>query len=44
LIGIKERLEFVNGNLEVLSEAGTKVVIKVPNVVKQAVEKEGKTR
>lgn len=44
LIGIKERLEFVNGNLEVLSEAGTKVIIKVPNVVKQAVEKEGKTR
>lgn len=44
LIGIKERLEFVNGNLEVLSEAGTKVIIKVPNLVKQAVEKEGKTR
>lgn len=44
LIGINERLEFVNGNLEVLFEAGTKVIIKVPNLVKQAVEKEGKTR
>ncbi|MBB6444174.1 sensor histidine kinase [Bacillus benzoevorans] len=44
LIGIKERLEFVNGNLEILTEAGAKVVIKVPNVVKQALEKEGKTR
>ncbi len=44
LIGMKERLEFVNGNLEVLSENGTKVIITVPNVVKHTIEKEGKTR
>lgn len=44
LIGIKERLEFVNGDLELLSEDGATVVIKVPNVVKQVLDKEGKTR
>ena len=35
LIGIRERLEFVNGQLEIQSENGTQVIIKVPNVVKQ---------
>jgi len=38
LLGMKERLEFVNGNLEVLSENGngTTVIIKIPNVIKQS--------
>nr|WP_295972481.1 sensor histidine kinase [uncultured Bacillus sp.] len=43
LIGIKERLEFVNGNLELRSGNGATVIIRVPNVVKQ-IEKEGETR
>lgn len=42
LIGIKERLEFVNGHLQVLSENGTTVIMTVPNVVKHTMEKEGK--
>ncbi|WEK54091.1 MAG: sensor histidine kinase [Candidatus Cohnella colombiensis] len=33
--GMKERLEFVNGSLEVVSNQGTTVVIKVPNSYKQ---------
>ncbi|MCQ6276282.1 sensor histidine kinase [Bacillus sp. V3B] len=36
LLGMKERLEFVNGNLEVMSGNGTTIAIKVPNVVKQS--------
>lgn len=36
LLGMKERLEFVNGNLEVISENGTTVIIRIPNVVKQS--------
>ncbi|MDQ0861077.1 sensor histidine kinase [Bacillus sp. V2I10] len=35
LNGMKERLEFVNGNLEIHSEKGTTLTIKVPNDVKQ---------
>ncbi|GGG85440.1 sensor histidine kinase [Paenibacillus radicis (ex Gao et al. 2016)] len=36
LKGIKERLEFVNGNLEIVSTGqGTTLVIRVPNVVNQ---------
>ncbi|ANE45285.1 histidine kinase [Paenibacillus swuensis] len=35
LRGMKERLEFVNGTLELNSDEGTSVVIKVPNVFKQ---------
>ncbi|WP_264191533.1 sensor histidine kinase [Metabacillus litoralis] len=35
LSGMRERLEFVNGNLEIITENGTTLVIKVPNVVKQ---------
>ncbi|MOA61291.1 Sensor histidine kinase DesK [compost metagenome] len=31
LRGMKERVEFVNGSLAVISEEGTTVVIKVPN-------------
>ncbi|MDN4072887.1 sensor histidine kinase [Fictibacillus terranigra] len=40
LLGIKERLEFVNGRLELLSEEGTTLIIHVPNAIKSA-EKEG---
>lgn len=32
LRGMKERLEFVNGSLEIASRAGTEIVMKVPNV------------
>ncbi|WP_174731355.1 sensor histidine kinase [Mesobacillus harenae] len=35
LIGMRERLEFVNGSLEVTGGDGSKLVIKVPNDVKQ---------
>jgi two-component system sensor histidine kinase DesK len=34
--GMKERLEFVNGSLSVSSENGTRIVIKVPNILNQA--------
>lgn len=34
LLGMKERLEFVNGSLEILVKDGTMLVIKVPNVVR----------
>jgi two-component system, NarL family, sensor histidine kinase DesK len=34
LIGMRERLEFVNGSLEVTALEGTTLVIKVPNVVR----------
>ncbi|MDM5199835.1 sensor histidine kinase [Fictibacillus enclensis] len=42
LLGIKERLEFVNGRLELFSEEGTTLIIRVPNVIKSAEEEEGK--
>ncbi|MEX2460084.1 MAG: sensor histidine kinase [Paenibacillaceae bacterium] len=35
LRGMKERLEFVNGCLDVQSDNGTMIIIKVPNVLKQ---------
>ncbi|CAG9622662.1 sensor histidine kinase [Sutcliffiella rhizosphaerae] len=35
LLGMKERLEFVNGTLEFNQEKGTKLLIKVPNMVNQ---------
>jgi two-component system sensor histidine kinase DesK len=35
LNGMKERWEFVNGSLEIHSEKGTTLIIKVPNDVKQ---------
>ncbi|MGM7722707.1 sensor histidine kinase [uncultured Metabacillus sp.] len=38
LAGMKERLEFVNGSLNIISQEGTALLIKVPNVVKQAEE------
>ncbi|PKG23380.1 sensor histidine kinase [Niallia nealsonii] len=40
LVGMRERLEFVNGSLHVHSDQGTILTIKVPKDVKQ-VEKEG---
>lgn len=39
LLGIKERLEFVNGNLDVVIDHGTAIVMKVPHVIKK--ENEG---
>lgn len=36
LAGMKERLEFVNGSLEILTDDGTTLIIRVPNDVKQA--------
>jgi two-component system sensor histidine kinase DesK len=33
--GMKERLEFVNGSLDIVSQSGTAISIKVPNVFKQ---------
>ncbi|HAQ07494.1 MAG TPA: sensor histidine kinase [Bacillus bacterium] len=35
LLGIRERLEFVNGTLEISSKNGTKLLIRVPKVLKQ---------
>ncbi|HZH60798.1 MAG TPA: sensor histidine kinase [Metabacillus sp.] len=35
LAGMKERLEFVNGHLNILTENGTSLIITVPHVVKQ---------
>ncbi|WP_276918832.1 sensor histidine kinase [Aneurinibacillus aneurinilyticus] len=35
LQGMKERLEFVNGRLEITTQEGTTIIIKVPNVIKQ---------
>lgn len=35
LKGIRERLEFINGNLDIISEDGTTIIMKVPSVVKE---------
>ena len=35
LSGMKERLDFVNGTLEIISNEGTTLVMKVPSVIKQ---------
>jgi two-component system sensor histidine kinase DesK len=40
LAGIRERLEFVNGSMEIIKTDGTTLKIKVPNVIQQA-EQEG---
>ncbi|AIE60011.1 sensor histidine kinase [Bacillus methanolicus] len=40
LQGMKERLDFVNGSMEIISNEGTTLVMKVPNVVKQTVKEE----
>ncbi|AKO94630.1 sensor histidine kinase [Priestia filamentosa] len=42
LIGMEERLEFVNGQLEMDMESGATIRIKVPNIVKQ--EEKGRVR
>ena len=34
LIGMRERMEFVNGSLEIIANNGTTLIIKVPNVVR----------
>jgi two-component system, NarL family, sensor histidine kinase DesK len=41
LLGISERLDFVNGTLDMVNEHGTTIVMKVPNVVIQT-GKEGR--
>lgn len=38
LKGMRERLEFVNGSLEIMSDDGTILLISVPNVIKQTGE------
>ncbi|GGD82139.1 sensor histidine kinase [Paenibacillus nasutitermitis] len=38
LRGMKERLDFVNGSLDIQSGMGTTVIINVPNVLKQQVK------
>lgn len=40
LSGMRERLEFVNGSLEIQSSNGTILIIKIPRVLKQS-QKEG---
>jgi two-component system sensor histidine kinase DesK len=40
LTGMTERLEFVNGSLEIISREGTTLLIKVPNVVMQTDKEE----
>ncbi|MGO4545948.1 sensor histidine kinase [Paenibacillus sp. 2TAB23] len=35
LQGMKERLEFVNGSLDIVNKDGATLVIKIPNVIKQ---------
>lgn len=35
LQGMKERLEFVNGSIEIVSDLGTMIIIKVPSIFKQ---------
>ncbi|MBB6690086.1 sensor histidine kinase [Cohnella xylanilytica] len=40
--GMKERLEFVNGTLDLVSDQGTTVVIKVPNSYKRSDKEESR--
>ncbi|MEH6994127.1 sensor histidine kinase [Neobacillus drentensis] len=40
LLGMKERLEFINGSLELLTKEGTTLLIKVPNDVKPSDKEE----
>ncbi|WP_394583925.1 sensor histidine kinase [Cytobacillus firmus] len=35
LLGLGERLDFVNGSLEIVSDNGTTIIMKVPTVVKE---------
>ena len=38
LLGMQERLEFVNGSLEITINEGTNVIMKVPHIIKQTDE------
>ena len=38
LLGMQERLEFVNGSLEITVNEGTNVIMKVPHIIKQTDE------
>ncbi|OAH59544.1 histidine kinase [Domibacillus aminovorans] len=40
LLGMRERLEFVNGSLDIRSDSGTMIIMNVPNDVKQRDEGE----
>ncbi|MCS0789357.1 sensor histidine kinase [Cytobacillus firmus] len=40
LLGLGERLDFVNGSLDIVSENGTTITMKVPTVVKEANKEE----
>lgn len=40
LLGMKERLEFINGSLELLTKDGTTLIIRVPNDVKPSDKEE----
>lgn len=41
LRGIKERLEFVNGSMQIISDVGTIIKMRVPNVFKQPEKEAG---
>jgi two-component system sensor histidine kinase DesK len=41
LRGMKERLEFVNGSLDIISDQGTTIMMKVPNGYNQPEKEEG---
>ncbi|WHY01742.1 sensor histidine kinase [Neobacillus sp. DY30] len=40
LLGMKERLEFINGSLDLLTKEGTTLIIRVPNDVKPSLKEE----
>lgn len=42
LRGMQERLEFVNGSMDIFNDEGTTIVIKVPNVHKQPEKEAGR--
>lgn len=42
LRGMQERLEFVNGSMEIFTDEGTTIVIKVPNVLKRPEKEAGR--
>jgi two-component system, NarL family, sensor histidine kinase DesK len=40
LLGMRERLEFVNGTMQIIVDNGTAIIIKVPNMVNQREKEE----
>jgi two-component system sensor histidine kinase DesK len=40
LLGMRERLEFVNGTMQIIGDNGTAIIIKVPNMVNQREKEE----